>query len=72
MCMGAIYWARPDKVFFANSRHDAADIGFDDRFIYDEIAQQPDARKIPFVHLPHPNALKPFTDWVNNSHKITY
>ncbi|QQS28697.1 MAG: nucleoside deaminase [Sphingobacteriales bacterium] len=72
MCLGAIYWARPDKVYYANTRIDAADIDFDDYFIYQEISQSPEQRKIPFVHLPNPEALKVFTDWVNKTDKTKY
>jgi len=72
MCLGAIYWARPDRVFYANNRYDAAAIGFDDRFIYDEITQLPENRKIPFIQLPCPEAAQPFTDWLNSTQKITY
>ncbi len=49
MCLGAIYWARPDKVYYANTREDAAAIGFDDAFIYEEISQQIDKRKISML-----------------------
>lgn len=72
MCLGAIYWARPDRVFYANNRYDAAKIGFDDRLIYDEIVLTPQERKIPFIHLPCPEAVQPFTDWLNSTQKITY
>ena len=51
MCLGAIYWARPKKVYYALTREDAAKIGFDDQFIYDEIALKMDDRKIPFENL---------------------
>jgi guanine deaminase len=51
MCMGAIYWARPDRVFYANTRHDAADTGFDDSFIYDELKKSLPERNIPVFKL---------------------
>lgn len=72
MCLGAIYWARPDKVYYANTRLDAANIDFDDYFIYQEINQSPELREIPFIHLPHPDALKVFANWVNKKDKTTY
>ncbi len=49
MCLGAIYWARLDRVFYSASRHDAADAGFDDRHIYEEIAVPPAERRIPLL-----------------------
>jgi guanine deaminase len=73
MCMGAIYWARPQKVFFANTRKDAAYIGFDDDFIYKEIVLPPDdSRSIPFEHLHVPAALKVFQDWDAKEDKTMY
>jgi len=72
MCLGAIYWARPDRVFYANNRHQAAAIGFDDRFIYDEITLPPENRKIPFIQLPCPEATLSFTAWENSANKTTY
>jgi guanine deaminase len=73
MCLGAIYWARPKKVFFANSRADAAGIGFDDDFIYREIALPPNgSRKIPFQQLRMPAALQVFRDWDNKQDKTSY
>ena len=49
MCLGAIYWARPRSVIYANTKNDAAAIGFDDQFIYDEIEKQGEQRKIRFI-----------------------
>lgn len=72
MCLGAIYWARPDKVYFANTRHDAAAIDFDDDLIYKEINARMSERKIPFIHLPHPEAKKVFDDWKNWEGKQKY
>jgi guanine deaminase len=72
MCLGAIYWARPQKVIFANTRHDAAAIEFDDDFIYQEIGQPPGERKIPFIHAPHPEAKKIFEAWKNLENKLKY
>src|SRR5688572_11449259 len=63
MCLGAIYWARPRRVIFANTRTDAAGIEFDDDFIYQEINTDPGERKIPFLHVSHPAAAKVFEDW---------
>ncbi|MCA0268881.1 MAG: nucleoside deaminase [Bacteroidetes bacterium] len=72
MCLGAIYWARPDRVFYAASRHDAASAGFDDALIYDEIGLEPSARRIPFVHAPVAGTLRPFEVWNANDAKTRY
>ncbi|MEQ1638038.1 MAG: nucleoside deaminase [Methylococcales bacterium] len=72
MCVGAIYWARLQNVYFACSRDDAANAGFDDRFIYTEIALAPEARRIPMQGVQVANALLPFTLWKNLALKIHY
>ncbi len=72
MCLGAIYWSRPEKVYFANTRDQAAEAGFDDAFIYDEINVSPALRKIEMVHLPDAEALQIFKDWVVKPDKINY
>jgi guanine deaminase len=72
MCLGAIYWARPRRVIYANTKEDAAAISFDDRFIYDEI-EKPDAdRSIAFIHYPDKNAIEVFQEWKNMENKIVY
>ena len=63
MCLGAIYWAHIDKIYYANTKADAADIGFDDHFIYDEIACSMDERKLPFVQLLRDEAQSTFKRW---------
>jgi guanine deaminase len=63
MCLGAIYWARPRRVIFANTKLDAAAIDFDDEFIYEEIDKEGPKRKIPFLHYPHPKAQDVFREW---------
>jgi tRNA(Arg) A34 adenosine deaminase TadA len=72
MCLGAIYWARPKKIVYANTKKEAAEIGFDDDFIYDEIATSQSERKIPFIHQPHPEAIKVFEEWKNWEGKTPY
>ncbi len=72
MCLGAIYWARPTKVYYANTRDQAADAGFDDAFIYHEINVAPASRKIEMIHLPDVEALQIFKDWVAKPDKIDY
>ena len=72
MCLGAIYWARPDKVYYANTRYEAADAGFDDAFIYDEISINPERRKIPMIHVPDTEAQQVFKDWIAKPDKTLY
>lgn len=63
MCLGAIYWARPSKVYYANTKEDAAAVAFDDQFIYEEINKSGEDRSIPFLHQPHEGALEVFKKW---------
>ena len=72
MCLGAIYWARPKRVVYANSREEAAAIEFDDDFIYREIHAPNDDRSIPFIHVPSDEARKIFEEWKNKTDKISY
>src|SRR5256886_54760 len=72
MCLGAIYWARPSKVYFANTRNDAAAAGFDDAFIYDEIHIHPRERKIKMIHLADTEALDVFKKWISRTAKTCY
>lgn len=72
MCLAAIYWARLDTVYFANEKHDAANIGFDDKFIYDEFALELHQRKIKMVKLHIKDALEVFNEWKNRDDKIEY
>ena len=72
MCLGAIYWARPRVVYYANNRDDAAVIGFDDAMIYKEIGVDPGQRKIPIINLCRPDALKVFEHWSNKLNKTLY
>jgi len=72
MCLGAIYWARLAKVYYACSRHDAAAANFDDSFIYDEISVLPHQRSIAMLHLTLPDAIQPFKIWAEKSDKVLY
>lgn len=72
MCLGAIYWARPKIIYFANTREDAAEAGFDDSMIYEEINQDLKNRKIPMIHLHNTEAKKIFLKWEDKKGKITY
>ncbi|MBA3674669.1 MAG: nucleoside deaminase [Chitinophagaceae bacterium] len=72
MCLGAIYWARPKAVYFANTRQDAANIGFDDSMIYEELGIDLDKRKIPIINIGREDALKVFEEWQKKEDKIKY
>lgn len=72
MCLGAIYWARPDKIYYASSRKDAAFAGFDDDFIYKEIAIPLEERKIPMEQLLKNEAKIVFEKWLKKEDKIDY
>ena len=72
MCLAAIYWARLKKVYYANTRNDAAKIAFDDELIYREIATPIPRRKIPMKQMLHEEALQAFAEWDSKSDKIFY
>ncbi|MGA1264883.1 MAG: nucleoside deaminase [Prochlorothrix sp.] len=72
MCLGAIYWSRLDRVYYANSQRDAARVGFDDQFIYDEIDKAAIDRRIPMIATPDPAALQVFQDWQTLTAKTEY
>ena len=72
MCLGAIYWAHLDKIYYANDRKDAARIGFDDDFIYQEIALKPEERKKPSEILLREEALRAFNMWSEKTDKTEY
>jgi guanine deaminase len=72
MCMGAISWARPAKVYFASTRQDAANAGFDDSFIYNELNKSSEERKVQMLHLPQNESLVPFNEWKAKADKIKY
>lgn len=72
MCLGAIYWARPDKVFYANTKKDAAKAGFDDHFIYQELELPLQSRKIPFAQIMQDEAQQVFKEWVLKENKTLY
>lgn len=72
MCLGAIYWARPDRVFYANTKADAAAIGFDDSFIYDELKLPMQDRKIPMIAMDKTEAYKVFQLWSEKADKQKY
>lgn len=72
MCLGAIYWARPDKIYYANSKEDAAAIEFDDQFIYEEIERPVGERKLFTQQMMRDEALEAFKKWSENQDKIEY
>ncbi len=72
MCLGAIYWARLDKMYYGNTKQDAKDIGFDDSFIYDEIDLKISERSLKSVNLLRDEALEGFTAWSMKTDKIKY
>ncbi len=72
MCLGAIYWARPDKVYYACDKTDAAKVGFDDDFIYKELERPLPERKIPFVQISREESLKIFREWKEMEDKTEY
>ena len=72
MCLGAIYWARVDHIYYANTRHDAAQIGFDDEFLYREIPTAPEDRAIPASQLLASEARRVFHNWQHKMDKRHY
>lgn len=72
MCLGAIYWARPKKIYYANNRQDAANIGFDDSLIYNEINTPLENRRIAIECIGRNEALKMFDQWKNKLDKTDY
>ncbi|MDQ2718786.1 MAG: nucleoside deaminase [Bacteroidota bacterium] len=72
MCLGAIYWARLKIIYFANTKNDATNIGFDDSMIYDEINTPIHQRKIPLISVGREDAQKIFVEWVNKKDKPNY
>jgi guanine deaminase len=72
MCLGAIYWARLSRVFYAGSATDAAKAGFDDAFIYDELKRSHAARRVPMTQLLRDDSLAIFSAWENLENKTPY
>jgi guanine deaminase len=72
MCLGAIYWARPARVYFACTAADAADAGFDDAFIYEQLRLPQADRKIPFLGMMREESLECFQVWMEKSDRIDY
>jgi tRNA(Arg) A34 adenosine deaminase TadA len=72
MCLGAIYWARLDRVYYANTRTDAAAIGFDDDHIYRELDRPIEGRTVPFIRLESEEARRIFQEWLEKPDRIPY
>ncbi|REL33093.1 nucleoside deaminase [Rhodohalobacter sp. SW132] len=72
MCLGAIYWSRPDRIFYAATRYDAADAGFDDSYIYEELKVPDRERKIPTENISRDQAVKLFEAWKRKEDKTDY
>jgi len=72
MCLSAIYWARIDKIYYANTRKDAQKIDFDDSLIYSEFQKDIDKRKIPMIQMMRNEALKAFELWDKKTDKVKY
>lgn len=72
MCLGAIYWARPEKIYFANSKEDAAQANFDDQFIYEEVNRPLNQRKLFTQQMLREEALVAFQKWVESQDKTEY
>jgi len=72
MCLGALYWARPARVFFAATHSDASGAGFDDSFIYRQIQTSPSKRTIPMTHVADARATLPFEEWRKKADRTEY
>jgi len=72
MCLGAIYWARLSRIYYANTAADAAAIGFDDSFIYSELQVIPTERRVPAQQMMHEEALAAFRAWAEKPDKKPY
>ena len=72
MCLGAIYWAHIDKIYYGANQHDAAAVDFDDSFIYRELELKPEQRHKPMENILHDEALAPFKAWGIKIDKVEY
>ena len=72
MCLGAIYWARPDRIYYANTKSDAAEINFDDQFIYEELERPISERKLFTEQMLRDEAIVAFQKWSESTDKMEY
>ncbi|MNR64206.1 Guanine deaminase [compost metagenome] len=72
MCLSAVYWAKIDFIYYANTKQDADDIGFSDKFIYDELDKPMNERQLPIKQMMRDEAIKAFKLWAQSPLRITY
>lgn len=72
MCIGALYWARPKAIYFACTKEEAAEVGFDDQFIYEELEKKMEKRRLSMIRLTPENYDVPFKSWKSFSDKVEY
>lgn len=72
MCLGAVYWAHIDRMYYGNTKADAKNVGFDDSFIYDEIELKPEKRRLITTQLLSEEAIEAFKAWANTENKVEY
>ncbi|MFC3559680.1 nucleoside deaminase [Pedobacter jamesrossensis] len=72
MCLGAIYWAKIETIYYANTKVDAENIGFSDKFIYEELDKPMDSRTLPVVQMMRDDAMQAFKLWETSSMRIDY
>lgn len=72
MCLGAIYWSRIETIYFANTKVDAENIGFSDKFIYEELEKPMDKRSLPVVQMMRDEAMQAFKLWGDSAMRIDY
>jgi tRNA(Arg) A34 adenosine deaminase TadA len=72
MCLAAAYWARIESIYYANTRDDAATIGFDDAFFYEELARPPESRHVGMEPFMREEALIAFEEWAQKNDKVSY
>ena len=72
MCLSALYWAGVKKIYFGNTKEDAAAIDFSDNFIYEELAKERDKRELPAIHVDNSETIKAFQKWAQTADKIKY
>lgn len=72
MCLGAIYWARPKAVYYATTQSDASEAGFDDAFIYQQIALKPEQRSVPMIYMPCETNQSAFNAWKKSLERVVY
>ena len=72
MCLSAIYWANISTVYYANTRHDAAHIGFSDEFIYNELEKENTNKQVQLIHIENPAAKEVFNKWLQKEDRVEY